>query len=195
MGRKGNNLTPIERTFVANYVAGEPGLRGRAHPSAIAAGASASDTAAGARLMARPLVRAEIERVYAKAEITTTRVLREIGRVAFSDMREYAGWGPNGVTLKASGDLPDDAAAAVAEVSEVAAGSAGGGGSLKFKLHDKIAALTTLAKHLKLIGNGHDEGAGRVAVIILDAGGHPLDINMVRQQVLAQHALSADASG
>lgn len=54
-------------------------------------------------------------------------------------------WGPNGVVLRDSETLTDDAAAAVAEVSETRSEA---GGSIKVKLADKLSALDKLSRHL-----------------------------------------------
>jgi len=80
-----------------------------------------------------------------RTEITQDRVLRELAKLAYSDMRAFASWGPDGVKLVESDRLSDDDAACVAEVSEATTKD---GGSLKFKLHDKRGALELLGKHL-----------------------------------------------
>lgn len=84
----------------------------------------------------------------ARTGITADRVLKEIARVAFADPRQVMSWGPNGVALRDSKELSDDQAAAVAEVSETWTDN--GGGSRKVKLHDKVAALEKLARHVGL---------------------------------------------
>ena len=60
-------------------------------------------------------------------------------------MRQFTTWGPSGVTLRDSAELDEDAARCVAEVSETTSKD---GGSVKFKLHDKVGALTLAGKHL-----------------------------------------------
>lgn len=62
-------------------------------------------------------------------------------------------WGPGGVALRDSAELSDDEAAAVAEVSETWSEN---GGSRKVKLHDKVAALEKLAKHVGLYDDKGD---------------------------------------
>ena len=84
----------------------------------------------------------------ARTGVTADRVLKEIARIAFADLRAVMSWGPDGVALRNSSDLSDDEAAAVAEVSETWTDS--GGGSRKVKLHDKVAALEKLARHIGL---------------------------------------------
>ena len=143
---EGKSLSVRERAFVRAYVAGE--TQGSALPSARAAGFGPADTGAGSKLLGRPHVKAEIVRLLAQQDIRAERVLAELSLVAFSDMGNYARWGPDGVSLKPSEELSDLARVAVAEVSETKSKD---GGSLKFKLHDKLGALNTLAKHLRLL--------------------------------------------
>ena len=84
----------------------------------------------------------------ARTGVTADRVMMEIARIAFADPRAVMSWGPDGVALRNSSDLSDDEAAAVAEVSETWTDS--GGGSRKVKMHDKVAALEKLARHIGL---------------------------------------------
>lgn len=110
---------------------------------------SASTTAS--RLLARKEIAAAVsERMAARAarnQTTADRVIDEYARIAFSDMRRYVEWGPSGVALRKSTELGPADAACVAEVSETKTAT---GGSVKFKLYDKRAALDVLAKHLGL---------------------------------------------
>ncbi len=79
-----------------------------------------------------------------RSGVTPERVLEELARLGFSDMRKFTKWGPDGVLLNDSDALADDDARCVAEVSQT---TTEGGGSLKFKLHDKVAALTQIGRH------------------------------------------------
>ena len=80
-----------------------------------------------------------------RTNVTVDRVIREYARIAFADMRKYASVGPGGVRLVDSEDWTDDDAAAVAEVAE---STSKDGGSIRFKLHSKVSALDSIAKHL-----------------------------------------------
>src|SRR5579884_1628218 len=83
----------------------------------------------------------------ARTQITADAVLTELAKIAFSDMRSFAVWGPDGIVLKPSADLSPEAGACVAEVSQTISE---GGGSIKFKLHSKTEALRDLGRHLGL---------------------------------------------
>ena len=151
IGVDASGLSALECRFVHAYLAGPPDLRGKALASAHWAGRSQKDGAAGTRLTSRPHVRAALAQHFVKLNVTTERVLAETAKLAFSDMRDYVAWGPDGVVLKGSEELPDEAAAAVAEVSEHRVnGEKTSSRQIRFKLHDKVAALTNLSKYLKL---------------------------------------------
>lgn len=99
------------------------------------------------RLLKHPLIAPRIQQIIEKAcsrtEISVERVLREYARLGFSDIRKFTTFGPAGIILKPDTDLSDDDAAAIAEVSMVPST-----GAIKFKLHDKKAALDSIAKNL-----------------------------------------------
>ena len=86
-----------------------------------------------------------------RTQVNADDVFRELAQIAFSDMQNYATWGPQGVSIKESSELPPGASAAVMEVSETVSYDKDGGtrsATTKFKLHDKKGALDSLAKHL-----------------------------------------------
>jgi phage terminase small subunit len=98
-----------------------------------------------------PKIAARIEAAQArradKKRITADRVLEELGKMAFSNIRDYVDWGPRGVTIRANALLDDDQTAAVADVEPK-----GNGKLARLKLYDKLAALNALARHLGMIG-------------------------------------------
>jgi phage terminase small subunit len=105
--------------------------------------------------LAKPYIQVEIQarmnRRSTRTEITADKVLTEFARLGFSDMRRFTEWGPDGVKLKESSELSEDDARCVAEVAQTVTES---GGQLKFKLHDKLKALESMARHLKLYPSG-----------------------------------------
>ena len=146
-------LTPKQARFVDEYL-----IDLNATQAAIRAGYSAKTAEwIGPQLLGKTHVQERINSAQrersARTGITADRVLKEIARVAFADPRMVMSWGPNGVTLRDSSELSDDAAAAVAEVSETWSES---GGSRKVKMHDKIAALEKLARHVGLYDDKGD---------------------------------------
>lgn len=103
------------------------------------------------RLAATVKVKSRIEsltqKAAAKNEITVERVLREIARLAFSDLRDVINWDQGGATLHPACELSDDAAAAISEISETTTPR---GGTLRVKLHNKVESLEKLARFLDL---------------------------------------------
>lgn len=107
-----------------------------------------------------------------RTEITADRVLKELAKIGFADIRKAIKWqgtlvteedNPDGgdtltiknvvtnnVTLVSSDDLDDDTAAAIAEISQ---NSSGG---IKLKLHDKKGALVDIGKHLGMFVEKHE---------------------------------------
>lgn len=102
----------------------------------------------------------------ARAEITQERVLRELGKIGFADIRKAVKWGDglavpdhesgevhiaNGVSLIGSEEIDDETAAAIAEISQTKDG-------LKVKFHDKKGALVDIGRHLGMFKDDKDKG-------------------------------------
>lgn len=111
----------------------------------------------------RLLDKVEVQRVIAnqrkklelRTGVTAERVRLELARVAFSDMADFIQWGRDGVKWFDSADLDKDQTAVIAEVVETIREVDEGDHSVtlstkRFKLHDKIRALTELAKIMGL---------------------------------------------
>ena len=99
-----------------------------------------------------------------RTDITADRVLKELAKIGFADIRKAVKWqsamiteedNPDGgdiaviktvvtntVQMVASDELDDETAAAIAEVSQNTTGG------VKIKLHDKRAALVDIGRHL-----------------------------------------------
>jgi phage terminase small subunit len=77
--------------------------------------------------------------------ITQDRVVEELARLAFADIRDFASWDEAGVRLRPSAELGADQTACVAEIVENAGKS---GKGLRVKLYGKTQALAALARHL-----------------------------------------------
>lgn len=140
-------MTPKQQRFVLEYL-----IDLNATQAAIRAGyAPANANVEGSRLLANANIANAIAEAQAKRssklEVTADRVVQEYARIAFARMSDYVSFGPDGVTVKDLDYLTPDQIAAIAEVSET---KTQGGGSVRFKLHDKLRALDALSKHLGL---------------------------------------------
>lgn len=150
-------LNAKQRRFVDEYL-----IDLNATQAAIRAGYSKKTAAQIAeKLLRKADIQAEITKKQQKrssrTEITQDRVLAELARIGFSDIRKAVKWGEtqlrvadsetgeteayHGLALISSDDIDDDTAAAIAEVSE-------GPKGIKIKFHDKKGALADLAKHV-----------------------------------------------
>jgi phage terminase small subunit len=123
--------------------------------------------ASGPRLLGNVRVAARVAALQAtrseRLEVTADMVVRELAGIGFSDMRTFSTWGPSGVQLIDSENLTDLQAKCVAEVSETTGEKSN---SLRFKLHDKVAALVKLGQHLGMFTEKH-EHAGAVVVRVI----------------------------
>jgi len=132
----------------------------------------------GNRLLGNAKVAADIASSQAnrsqRTEITQDRVLQELARLGFYDIRKAVRWrntptiGTEGeivypVEMIASEDMDDDTAAAVSEVSLTAQG-------VKIKMADKLGALEKMGKHLGMFSDkdAGQTGAESVAAALRD---------------------------
>jgi phage terminase small subunit len=140
-------LTLREQRFVFAYLA-----CGSATEAArrIGVGAKASRLA-GFRLLHRPLVAAALEQERAalseRGRIDAEQVLRELGRIAFANIRDVVEWNGGRIVLKPSAALSPDVSAAIATLR---AKPREGGLDTSIRLHSKVDALDRLARLLGL---------------------------------------------
>ena len=169
-------MTPKQARFVDEYL-----IDLNATQAAIRAGYSAKTAESMAsRLLRNVKVQESISKRMKdrekRTEITQDMVLRELAKIGFADIRKAVKWGDgvavvdpetgeavisNGIALIGSGQIDDDTAAAIAEVSQTQQG-------LKIKLHDKKGALVDIGRHIgmfkdKLELTGKDGGPVQVA--------------------------------
>lgn len=159
-----NELTAKQRAFVREYL-----IDLNATQAAIRAGYSENTAySIGQENLKKPEIASAIEAAMkirsARTDITADRVLRELAKIGFADIRKAIKWhshlineedNPDGgdiaviktivtnqVELVGSEDLDDETAAAISEISQNTSGG------IKLKMHDKRAALVDLGKHL-----------------------------------------------
>ncbi|HEV2546316.1 MAG TPA: terminase small subunit [Stellaceae bacterium] len=141
--RKKPRLTPKQRRFVIEYL-----IDMNATQAALRAGYSKKNPKpiAWELLHKRPAVAEAISKELAAREkrilISGDRVLQQLARIAFADVRELAQAGDDGVDVTSLKTLSDDLAAAIVELSV-------NGKTVRLKL-SRIEALKALARHLGL---------------------------------------------
>ena len=138
-------LNERQRRFIEEYL-----VDLNATQAAIRAGYSSNTAKSqGQRLLTHVDIQAEIKQAMdgrsERTKIEADEVLKRIWNIANANMRDYITWGPGGVKLKSVDELTEDQTAAVAEVSETITEH---GGTKRIRLHDKMAALDKVAKHL-----------------------------------------------
>lgn len=167
------SLTAKQSRFVEAYLLEPNGTK-----AALAAGYSQSGAAVEAsRLLSHPKVVAELERrrshLSVKSGVTPERVMAELAKIGFSDIRQVIEWRShvtqldededgeprlnvaNEVTIKDSSELTPEVAASIAEVSQTK------DGALKIKMHDKLGALTKMGQHLGMFRPAVPEAPGK----------------------------------
>lgn len=167
-------LTQKQQRFVEAFCTEANGTK-----AAIAAGyAEKSAAVEASRLLSNAKVASAIDarraELAATTAVTPERVLEELARIGFSDIRQVVAWQANGVSvveddegeprlavthavsLKDSESLSEAVAAGILEIQQSASGA------LKIKMHPKLPALVKLGEHLGLFRPEHaPRGAGR----------------------------------
>lgn len=143
-------LTAKQQRFVEEYLKDLNGTQ-----AAIRAGYSQKTaTVIAAENLTKPNVQAAIaegmQKRSSRTGITADRVLQELGRLAFVDIRRA--YNADG-SLKPLHELDDDTAAAVAgmDVTEIGIGDDAIGFVKKIKLSDKKGALELVMRHLGML--------------------------------------------
>lgn len=157
---KPHNLREKQEFFCREYL-----IDLNATQAALRAGYSEKTAyAQGCALLKHPEVQNRIEALKkeraAALKITAERVLQELARIAFADIRRVSRFGPDGVELVPDEELEEDDAAAISEVSQVATDK---GRNIKMKMHSKERALELLSRH---VGIFKDDGAPRGVTVV-----------------------------
>jgi len=129
------------------------------------------------RMLSNAMVIEEVERRQKEAREASKELVdqirEELSYVAFSRITNYLTFGPGGVVLKSSANMPPEIVAAIDEVTENVTMA---GSSVKFKLSPKLKALELLMRHYGLITDktedvtkgGNQEGMVSMKQIIAD---------------------------
>ena len=145
-------LTRKQQRFVAEYLKDLNSTQ-----AAIRAGYPAKSAASvGSENLRKPEIAALVQQEQARhlkaADLSATRTLEEIRRLAFADLRKL--FDANG-NLRSIHELDDEAAASIASIEVVKKNLAAGDGQTdtvhKLKVWDKTRSLEMLAKHFGLL--------------------------------------------
>lgn len=181
-------LTPRQQRFVAEYL-----IDLNATQAAIRSGYSAKTAEVqGPRLLGNVRVADAIAKAMKarekRTEITQDRVLQELARIAFFDIRRL--YNANG-TLKKPHELDDEAAAVLSAVEVVESLAGGQEGVIattkKAKVFDKGNALTLAMRHLGMLKDKMEHsgpGGGPITTIGLTTD-DPVEAARQYQRVMA----------
>jgi phage terminase small subunit len=147
---KTKGLTPKQERFVEEYL-----IDLNATQAAIRAGYKAKTARqAGAENLTKPYIQEEIRRrrkeQMKRTQLTADKVLHELACIAFSTMRDFGDWNADGFFVKDSKRLEFGKDRCVKRFTQTRTAT---GGSMRFELYDKVAALKLLGEHLGLWGD------------------------------------------
>ncbi len=142
-----SRLTDRQRRFVEEYLVDCNAARAAARAGYSPKGAEKT----GYRLKKVPAVREALDAAFEVkrqgTEVDRERIIRELARIAFADISEFAVWDEQGLTFKEAAVLSTEQTACVAEVAE---SGSGGTKKLRIKLHSKTKAIEALCRLLGL---------------------------------------------
>lgn len=142
----------------------------------------------GYKLLRRPDVQVFLAEARARAceaaEVDAARVVRELARIAFADMRDAIEWGTREVDLPGSNGVkvqmpfadPRDSATLSPDVSAAVAEVSLGKSGFKIKMHDKLSALDKLGRHFGIFETDNKQVADGLARLIEAAQGTALPL-------------------
>lgn len=150
---KEKKLTGLQEIFCREYIKDFNAMR-----SAKAAGYSGDNhDVIGYQQLQKPIIQARIKELLApklkSLDISSQRILKELAKIAFSNMGDLAEWTDSGVDFKHSKNLTRSQKAAIKEVSQEMNEH---GGKLSIKQHDKLKALELLGKYQSLFNERVD---------------------------------------
>ena len=88
-----------------------------------------------------------------QTEIDTVQVLKELGRVGFSNIKDFVKWKGNVLTVKDSDDIPSHLTACIQEITKTEGPY---GTTIKIKLYSKLDALGKIGQYLKMFSDKFD---------------------------------------
>lgn len=160
-----DELTPKQRRFAEEYC-----VDFNATQAAIKAGyAENSAYSTGHRLLKNDEIQAAIareqDRLTERTRITQDRIMKELSRTGFADMRNFAEWDGESMRFRDSDELSADDSPAIRDVTSTRQYQYSKDGDLvgetvntQVRLHDKKAALELMGKQIGMFKDRLDIG-------------------------------------
>ncbi len=140
--------SPNEQQFVDEYLLD---LNGRRAYQAVYPKSNAATARVGAcRFLTKANISKAIElrraELAKQAQVTQAEIVREFRRIGISaNPEDYLSFSKDGIVLKDSSQLTREQMSMISEIMQTKTEN---GANIRFKLHDKLSALNSLAKHL-----------------------------------------------
>lgn len=179
-------MTGKQRLFVAEYLIDQNSTQ-----AAIRAGYSQRNAdKIGPELLGKARVAEAINEGMALKEkrtgITADKVLTELAKIAFGDLRGIMEWTAEGMRLRPSADLSDDEAALVAEISETTTQY---GNNVKVKTNDKLKALELIGRHIGMYDKNNR------LELVLPSDGEDLEGRRIARRLILEEVREARQGG
>ncbi len=167
--KAGEKLTPRQKLFVQEYLKDMNASRAYRAAGYRSGNDEAVQASASRLLWSAKLSRAvhgELLKRFTTSEITADRVLRELARIAFSNMADFLRVNPDGSFVIDLSNVDRDAGAAICDAATTEGEHSK---SVKIKLHSKLSALDMLGKYLKLFNETTPAVSTEGHALLLDA--------------------------
>jgi phage terminase small subunit len=170
-------LTDKQARFVEEYL-----LDLNATQAAIRAGYSEKTARqVGAENLSKPAIAEAVAAAQLarsrRTEITQDRVLQELARIGFADIRQLFEWDEEAAAFVPSRDLTEDQAAAISEIQAETTTTRDRAGTtvdttvkLKLKTYDKLGALEKIGKHLGMFVDRIEHSGELPALVVRREG-------------------------
>lgn len=151
---KQRKLTPKQKRFVEEYL-----IDLNATQAAIRAGYSEKTARKiGNENLTKPdiqsVIQEKIQEREKRTEVTSDRVVQELAKIAFADLKDFVTWDENGVMIIDSDQVDGTVLAEISETTNIQTFPNGGESERiqkKVKPYDKMKALEMLGKHLGML--------------------------------------------
>lgn len=105
----------------------------------------------GQENLQKPAIRSRIDEALAKrsekTKISSDQVLEELAIIAFSDVKNFINYNGQDITLKQFSEIPEPLTRCISKITQK---STRDGPSVTIQMHDKLAAIEKLEKHLPM---------------------------------------------